>query len=370
MESYGLLGDNILDSGFSFHLKIKEGASAFVCGEETALIASIEGKRGMPRPRPPYPAQSGLWGKPTVINNVKTWACVPLIISRGADWYSSVGTEGSRGTMVFALVGKVKNTGLVEVPLGISLRSLIYDIGGGITGDKEIKAVQTGGPSGGCIPAGLMDLPVDYESLTQAGSIMGSGGMVVTDEETCMVEFARYSLSFTQNESCGECTLCRLGTKQLLDILEDVVAGRGKPGDLELLEELGDAVKKGSLCGLGQTAPNPLLTTMRYFREEYEAHVHQRRCPALACKALLKYYIVPDLCQGCMICLRSCPSEAIKGGKRLVHVIDQEKCDQCGTCLEVCPPHFAAVHKVSGEEVTVPKEPAPVTAARPTRSRA
>jgi NADH:ubiquinone oxidoreductase subunit F (NADH-binding)/NAD-dependent dihydropyrimidine dehydrogenase PreA subunit/(2Fe-2S) ferredoxin len=365
MEEYGFLGDNILDSGFNFHIKIKEGAGAFVCGEETALIASIEGKRGMPKPRPPFPAQSGLWGKPTNINNVETWANAANILQHDGDWYASYGTEKSKGTKTFALAGKINRTGLIEVPMGITLREIIYGIGGGIPNDRKFKAIQTGGPSGGCLPAAMLDLPVDYESLAQAGAIMGSGGMVVTDEETCMVDFARYFLSFTQAESCGKCVPCRVGTKQMLDILEKITHGQGKPEDVDLLVELGQSVKAGALCGLGQTAPNPVLTTTKYFPEEYEAHTREQRCPALACTNLIKFYILADKCQGCGICLRECPSEAIAGGKRMVHVIDQEKCIRCGTCLNVCPPRFSAVVKVSAEEIEVPREPVPVTAGKP-----
>jgi len=361
MEGYGLLGDHVLGSDLSFHVKVKEGAGAFVCGEETALMASIEGRRGMPRPRPPFPAQSGLWGKPTNINNVETFANVPPILCHGADWYASYGTEKSKGTKTFALAGKVTRTGLIEVPMGTTLRQIIFDIGGGIPGGKEFKAVQTGGPSGGCLPASLLDLPVDYDSLTSAGSIMGSGGMVVMDEDTCMVDIARYFLSFTQNESCGKCVLCRLGTKQMLDTLEDISRGQGKVEDLDLLARLAEEVKAGSLCGLGQTAPNPVLTTLRYFREEYEAHIGERRCPALACQDLLSYYILPEKCQACMICLRNCPAEAIKGDKGVVHVIDQSLCTKCGTCLDVCPTRFSAVGKVSGKPVPVPEKPVPVT---------
>lgn len=360
MEKCRLLGGNIMGSGFSFHIKIKEGAGAFVCGEETALMASIEGNRGMPRPRPPFPAQSGLWGKPTNINNVETWANVSAILQRGAGWYAGYGTEKSRGTKTFSLVGKVVRTGLIEVPMGISMREVIYDIGGGIPDGKHFKAVQTGGPSGGCLPASFLDSPVDYESLASAGSIVGSGGMVVMDEDTCMVDVARYFLTFTQLESCGKCIQCRWGTKQMLDILEDIVSGNGREGDIELLLELCEAVKNGSLCALGQTAPNPVLTTIRYFRDEYEAHISEKRCPALACKALISYYIDAAKCQGCGICARACPAEAIKGGKRMVHVIDQSKCIQCGSCLDVCPAKFSAVAKSSGEPVATPSEPVPV----------
>jgi len=360
MEEYGLIGDNILGSGFNFHIKIKEGAGAFVCGEETALLASIEGKRGMPRSRPPFPAISGLWGKPTNINNVETWANAALILQKGADWYAQYGAERSKGTKTFALVGKVERTGLIEVPLGITLRQIIYDIGGGILKGKKFKAVQTGGPSGGCLPASLLDSPVDYESLTAAGSIMGSGGMIVADEDTCMVDLTRYFLTFTQAESCGKCPPCRVGTRQMLDILTRIVQGEGKPGDIQQLERIAMTVKQGSLCGLGQTAPNPVLTTLRYFRDEYEAHINQKRCPALVCKDLIAFYILPDKCQGCMICMRSCPVDAIGGGKRLVHVIDQSKCIKCGTCVDVCPPRFSAVVKVSGERVEVPSQPVPV----------
>lgn len=360
LGEYGLLGENILGSEFSFDITINEGAGAFVCGEETALMASIEGKRGMPRSRPPYPATSGVWGKPTNINNVKTWASVPFIINRGADWYSSIGTEGSKGTMIFSLVGKVNNTGLVEVPMGITLRDLVYKIGGGIPGGKRFKAVQTGGPSGGCIPASALDLPVDYESLTAAGSIMGSGGMIVMDEDTCMVDIAKYFLSFTQEESCGKCAPCRVGTRQMLDILERISRGEGEEGDIDKLQRLAATVKDGSLCALGGTAPNPVLTSIRYFRNEYEAHIKEKRCPAVVCTELISYYIQPDKCEGCLICLRNCPVEAIKGGKRMVHVIDQEKCIKCGTCLDVCPPRFSAVAKVSGEHPAVPEEPIPI----------
>jgi NADH:ubiquinone oxidoreductase subunit F (NADH-binding)/NAD-dependent dihydropyrimidine dehydrogenase PreA subunit len=357
MREYGLLGENILGSSFNFDIHIKEGAGAFVCGEETALMASIEGKRGMPNPRPPYPATSGLWGKPTNINNVESWADAAVIMQRGAQWYASYGTETSKGTKTFSLVGKVKRTGLIEVPLGIHLRDIIYGIGGGIVDDKAYKAVQTGGPSGGCLPASLLDSPVDYESLTKAGSIMGSGGMVVTDEATCMVDFARFFLDFCQSESCGKCVPCRLGTKRMLEILTCITEGKGTEEDINLLLELADGVKDSALCGLGNTAPNPVLTTLRYFRDEYEEHVKNHRCPAKVCKALISYYIDPEKCQACMICYRQCPVNAIEGGKDTIHVINQEKCTKCGTCMTVCPTRFNAVDVLSGEPVPLPLPP-------------
>lgn len=362
MERYGLLGDNIMGAGVGVHIKIKEGAGAFVCGEETALMASIEGSRGMPRPRPPFPAQSGLWGKPTNINNVETLSNVSVILQKGADWYAGYGTEKSKGTKNFSLAGKVNRTGLIEVPMGITLREIVYEIGGGIREGKKLKAIQTGGPSGGFIPARLLDLPVDYDSLAQAGSIMGSGGMVVVDEDTCMVDTAKFFLSFTQAESCGKCIPCRWGTKQMLDILEDITRGEGRSGDIELLEELAQSVKSGALCGLGQTAPNPVLTSIQYFRDEYEQHIFEKRCVALHCGDLVSLYILPDKCAGCMICARNCPVNAIQGGKRMVHVIDQSKCIKCGACLDVCPSKFGAVVKVSGESIEVPTEPVPVGA--------
>jgi len=343
----GLLGDNILGTGFDFHIEVVQGAGAFVCGEETALIASIEGRVGRPRQRPPYPSEKGLWGKPTNINNVETWANVPMIILRGAKWFSSIGTKTSKGTKIFSLVGKINNTGLVEVPMGITMREIIYDIGGGIPQGKEFKAVQTGGPSGGCIPKNLLDLPIDYESLTQAGSMMGSGGMIVMDEETCMVDVARYFLNFTQEESCGKCPPCRMGTKHMVYILDRITNGKGSAGDIELLESIAKNVELSSLCGLGQTAPNPVLTTIRYFRHEYEAHIKEKRCPALVCKALISYLIDPQLCGGCTICAKNCPSNAITGEPKKTYTIDQKKCTKCGICITVCPPKFNAVKKVS-----------------------
>jgi len=348
VEECGLLGDNILDTKFSFRIKVKVGAGAFVCGEETALIVSIEGKRGMPSCRPPFPAVSGLWGKPTVINNVETLANVGLILQKGARWFAEYGNKKSKGTKTFALAGKVKHAGLIEVPLGIKLREIVYGIGNGILDDKPFKAIQTGGPSGGCLPATLLDNPVDYESLAARGSIMGSGGMVVMDEETCMVDIARYFLDFTQKESCGKCAPCRLGTKQMLSILEDITNGKGKPDDIELLVEIGEAVKAASLCGLGQTAPNPVLTTIRYFRQEYQRHINQKSCPAKVCKALISYRILADKCKGCQICFKSCPAGAVKGKKQKVHTINQSKCIKCGVCLENCPAKFSAVECVAG----------------------
>ncbi|MDD2555604.1 MAG: NADH-quinone oxidoreductase subunit NuoF [Syntrophaceticus sp.] len=335
-EELGLLGDNILETDFSFHLHIKEGAGAFVCGEETALMASIEGKRGMPNVRPPFPAQKGLWGKPSNINNVETYANVAMIIGKGADWFASMGTEKSKGTKVFALTGKVNNTGLVEVPMGISIQEIIFEIGGGIVGGKEYKGVQIGGPSGGCIPARLADTSVDYESLIQAGAMMGSGGLVVMDETTCMVDLARFFLNFTQSESCGKCTPCREGTKRMLEILTRICDGEGVPEDIDTLERLGRVIKSTALCGLGNTAPNPVLSTLKYFRDEYEAHIYDKRCPAHACSALLVYSVDEDKCIGCGRCAKVCPAGAISGGKKEPHKIDTEKCIKCGSCIEQC----------------------------------
>jgi NADH:ubiquinone oxidoreductase subunit F (NADH-binding)/Pyruvate/2-oxoacid:ferredoxin oxidoreductase delta subunit len=353
-EEYGFLGQNILGSGFNFKINVHRGAGAFVCGEETALIASLEGRIGEPRQRPPFPATSGLWGKPTNINNVETWATVPLIINRGSKWFGRLGTEGSKGTKIFSLVGKLKNTGLVEVPMGMTLGDIVFNIGGGIPDGKKFKAVQTGGPSGGVIPEKLLNTPVDYEELSKLGAIMGSGGMIVMDEDTCLVDVARYFINFLAGESCGKCVPCREGIYQMLKILNRICGGNGREGDIELLEEIGETVRDFSLCALGRTAPNPVLSTIRYFRDEYEAHIRDKRCPALACKELIAYYIEPDKCQACLICLRNCPAEAITGDKKIVHVINQEKCTKCGTCLEVCPPRFGAVTKLSGVKVPEP----------------
>jgi NADH-quinone oxidoreductase subunit F len=332
----GYLGEKILGSNFSFSIKIKEGAGAFVCGEETALIASIEGRRGMPRIRPPFPAQSGLWGKPTNINNVETFANIPWIILNGGAAYAAFGTDDSKGTKVFAMAGKIKRSGLVEVPMGIKINEIIFDVCGGIVGDKEFKAVQMGGPSGGCIPASLGDTEIDYLQITKTGAIMGSGGMVVMDETTCMVDVAKFFLGFTQAESCGKCTFCRIGTKRMLEILERITLGQGKEADIETLTVLGEQIKIASLCGLGQSAPNPVLSTIRYFRNEYEAHIRNKKCPAHVCSALLTFYIDQEKCNGCTLCARACPTNAITGEKKLPHVINQDLCIKCGKCYTVC----------------------------------
>ena len=353
-EARGLLGKNILGSGFDFVVRVHRGAGAFVCGEETALLRSLEGKTGEPKPRPPYPAVKGLWDKPTNINNVETWANIPLIISQGGQAFAAIGTEGSTGTKIFSLVGKISNTGLVEVPMGIKLRDVIYDIGGGIPDGKKFKAVQTGGPSGGCIPEDQLDLAVDFDELTKVGSMMGSGGMIVMDEDTCMVDVARYFIDFLTDESCGKCVPCREGLRQMRKILTSITEGKGSLGDIERLEELAETASEASLCALGKTAPNPFLSTFRYFRDEYEAHINEQRCPARACKALISYYIDPEMCTGCRICLRSCPDDAIDGDKKKIHIIDQDKCTNCGTCFEVCPKRFDAVVKLSGEPVPEP----------------
>jgi NADH-quinone oxidoreductase subunit F len=348
-KKLNLLGRNILGSDFSFDIDVFQGSGAFVCGEESALIASIQGNAGTPSHRPPYPAISGLAGKPTLINNVKTLASVRHILGNGAIWYSSIGTPKSPGTAVFALAGKVVNTGLVEVPMGTTLRQVVYDVGGGIPGGKKFKAVQIGGPSGGCLPEAALDLPIDFDSLTHAGAMMGSGGMIVLDEDDCMVEIARYFLQFTQSESCGKCTFCRLGTKQMLDTLAQFTKGEGAIEDLDTLAELAEDIKAGSLCGLGRTAPNPVLTTLRYFRDEYEAHIKEGRCPSLMCQDLISYYIIPKECEPCCdACIKNCSLEAItRDKKNRVSVIDQEKCVKCGTCIPACPPEYNAIIKLS-----------------------
>ncbi len=346
-----LLGENILGSGFDFDLEIFQGAGAFVCGESTALVMSIEGNRGMPKPLPrPRTTEAGLWSKPTLLNNVKTFSVVPQIINKGADWFASIGTEGSRGTAVFALTGKIKRSGLIEVPMGIELGKIVEEIGGGILHDQDFKAVQTGGPSGGCLPKEKLDLPVDYDTLEAAGSMMGSGGMVVMDKDTCMVDVSRYFLDFTFEESCGQCVPCRLGTHQMLEILDDICEGRGREGDIELLQELGNSIIKGSICGLGKSAPNPVLSTINYFREEYEAHIKEKSCSALACKGLIVYTINQEKCNGCGRCRKACPVEAITGEKKEPHQIDISLCTKCGICFQECPSRIQAVERLTGKE--------------------
>lgn len=335
-RALGLLGKDILGSGFDFDLEVRMGAGAFVCGEETALMASIEGNRGEPRPRPPFPAVKGLFGKPSNVNNVETYANVPQIILNGPEWYAAFGTEKSKGTKTFALAGDVKHTGLIEVPFGLTLREIIYDVGGGIKDDKAFKAIQTGGPMGGCLPAEYLDLPVDYQELAKAGSIMGSGGLVVMDEETCMVDIARFFMDFVQDESCGKCTPCRVGTRKILEILEGICEGRGKMEDLDTLDMLCEQIREDSLCGLGQGAPNPVVSTLKHFRDEYEAHIKEKRCPAKVCKALIRYEIIDGTCTGCTVCARNCPVNAISGERRQTHVIDPDVCVRCGICMQVC----------------------------------
>jgi NADH:ubiquinone oxidoreductase subunit F (NADH-binding)/(2Fe-2S) ferredoxin/NAD-dependent dihydropyrimidine dehydrogenase PreA subunit len=335
-KEYGLFGDDILGSGFSFDVSVHRGAGAFVCGEETSLIASLEGRTPEPRIRPPFPAQSGLWGKPTNINNVETWANIPMIINRGSEWFSSIGTESSKGTKVFSVVGNVTNTGLVEVPMGITMREIVFEIGGGVPDGKKFKAVQTGGPSGGCIPESLLDLPIDYERLAEVGSIMGSGGLIVMDEDTCMVDMARYFLDFLRSESCGKCTTCREGIAAMHDIVLGICNGQGQPEHIELLKDIAEAVTNASLCALGGTAPNPVLSTLRYFNDEYEAHIKDKKCPAGVCRALIHFRIDSEKCKGCMLCNKQCPQDAIGGEPKGVQIIDDEKCIQCGVCRESC----------------------------------
>jgi NADH-quinone oxidoreductase subunit F len=347
-KEIGLLGKGILGTDFDLAIDVFQGSGAFVCGEETALMESIQGRRGMPQPRPPYPSQRGLWGKPTLINNVKSMASVPPIVENGAQWFRGIGTDKSPGTAIFSVVGNILHAGLVEIPMGVTLKALIFDICGGIPNQRKFKAVQIGGPSGGCLPWEFLDIPIDFDSLTQAGAMMGSGGMVVMDEDACMVDVARYFLDFTQKESCGKCTFCRVGTRHILDILERITIGEGREGDIELLESLGLDIKEGSLCGLGKTAPNPVLTTIRYFRDEYKVHIQEKRCPAMMCRALIAYYIDLDKCaRGCDACVGSCPTEAIFTTKDRKKAIDQTICVKCGECMSACPPEYAAVRKVS-----------------------
>jgi NADH-quinone oxidoreductase subunit F len=358
-QEYGFLGPDILGSAFDFRVTVHRGAGAFVSGESSALMSAIEGKVGEPKMKYVHTAVSGIKGSPSCLNNVETWANVPLIISKGAEWFNSIGTKGSKGTKIFSLVGKVNNTGLVEVPMGMTLRELIYDIGGGIPNGKKFKAVQTGGPSGGVIPEQHLDTPIDFDELTKLGSMMGSGGTVVMDEDTCMVDTARYFITFCCEESCGKCIPCREGLRMLREILTDICEGRGEEGDIEAIEDIAQVMQDASLCALGTTAANPALSTLKYFRDEYEAHIKEKRCPAKACKALTSYYIDPEKCTACMICFRNCPTEAIHGGKDVLHWIEQEKCIKCNTCFEVCPPRFSAVRRISGE--SLPPPPAPGT---------
>ena len=342
-REYGLLGENIFDTGFNFDIELRLGAGAFVCGEETALMTSIEGNRGEPRPRPPFPALKGLFQKPTILNNVETYANIPQIIVNGPEWFASMGTEKSKGTKVFALGGKIHNTGLVEVPMGTTLREIVEEIGGGIPGGKKFKAAQTGGPSGGCIPAEHLDVPIDYDNLKAIGSMMGSGGLIIMDEDTCMVDIAKFFLEFTVDESCGKCTPCRIGTRRMLEILEKITKGQATMDDLDKLEELCHHLQTSSLCALGQTAPNPVISTLRYFRDEYIAHIVDKKCPAGVCKDLLQYKIDPDKCRGCTLCARTCPADAIIGKVKEVHMINPEKCLKCGACMEKC--RFGAIYK-------------------------
>ncbi len=350
-EEMGLLGKDILGSGFNFKVKIHKGAGAFVSGESSALMTAIEGKVGEPRPKYVHTSEKGVWDKPSILNNVETWANIPLIINNGAKWFTSIGTSGSKGTKIFALAGKVNNTGLVEVPFGVTLRDIIFKIGEGIRNEKKFKGVQTGGPSGGVIPEQFLDSPVDFDELTKLGSMMGSGGMIVMDEDTCMVELARYFVNFLCNESCGKCTPCREGLRQASIILNRIVSGKGKKNDIDQLGKIAEVTNSASLCALGQTSANPLLTTLRYFKNEYEAHINEKRCPALVCKAMISYYIDPEKCQACMICYRNCPADAIIGEKMKIHIVDQLKCIKCGSCYDLCPPRFKAVKKISGEGV-------------------
>ena len=353
-QERGFLGKNIMGSGFDFTVKVHQGAGAFVCGESTALMTALEGRAGEPRPKYIRSNVKGLWQKPSVLNNVETWANVPQIINKGAEWFNQYGTETSKGTKIFSLVGKINNTGLVEVAMGMSLKDIIYKIGGGIPNGKEFKAVQTGGPSGGCIPKEMLDLKVGFDELIQAGSMMGSGGMIVMDEDSCMVDIAKYFLEFLTDESCGKCVPCREGIRQMIIILDRITKGNGQEGDIALLEELAETAQEASLCALGKSAPNPLLSTIKYFRAEYEAHIKEKRCPALSCKELIAYHIVPEKCMACMTCAKKCPADAISGGKDMIHIIDQSKCTKCGTCYEVCPGKFQAVRKISGTPVPDP----------------